>query len=68
MTASRAGPTAWPKISGPGFDEEVIFEPGLENFLLMLTLADGAFPAGPTICKAGSTCNVGGGDRSARVT
>ena len=52
----------------PGFDVEAIFELGLENCLLMLTLAEGAFPAGPTIWKAGSTGTVGGADRSARVT
>ena len=37
----------------PGFDEEVIFELGIERALLMLTQADGPFPAGPTIWKAG---------------
>jgi hypothetical protein len=37
----------------PSFDEEVIFELGLERALLMLTQADGSFPAGPTIWKAG---------------
>ena len=37
-----------------GFDEEVIFELGIERCLLMLTRADGPFPAGPTIWKAGS--------------
>ncbi len=36
----------------PGFDEEVIFELGIERVLLMLTQADGPFPAGPTIWKA----------------
>jgi hypothetical protein len=36
----------------PGFDEEVIFELALERCLLMLTQADGRFPAGPTIWKA----------------
>ena len=36
----------------PGFDEEVIFELGIERCLLMLTQADGGFPAGPTIWKA----------------
>jgi hypothetical protein len=56
----------------PGFEEqeeqEVIFELGLENCLLMLTLADGALPAGPTIWKAGACATPGGGGRSARVT
>ena len=37
----------------PGFDEEVIFELGIERALLMLTQADGPFPAGPTIWKTG---------------
>jgi hypothetical protein len=36
----------------PGFDEEVIFELSLERCLLMLTQAEGAFAAGPTIWKA----------------
>jgi hypothetical protein len=36
-----------------GFDEEVIFELGIERALLMLTQADGPFPAGPTIWKTG---------------
>jgi hypothetical protein len=38
----------------PGFDEEAVFELGIERCLLMLTQADAAFPAGPTIWKAGS--------------
>jgi hypothetical protein len=37
----------------PGFDEEVIFELGIERVLLMLTQANGPFRAGPTIWKAG---------------
>ena len=37
----------------PGFDEDVIFELGIERALLTLTSADGPFPAGPTIWKAG---------------
>ena len=36
----------------PGFDEEVVFELGVERCLLMLTQADDRFPAGPTIWKA----------------
>ena len=40
----------------PGFEEEVVFELGLERCLLTLTQAEGAFPAGPTIWKA---ANVG---------
>jgi hypothetical protein len=55
-------------VRGQVLAEEAIFELGLENCLLMLTLAEGAFPAGPTIWKAGSTGTVGGADRSARVT
>ena len=39
----------------PGFDEEVIFELGIEGALLMLTQADGLFPAGPTIWRAADT-------------
>jgi hypothetical protein len=38
----------------PGFDEEVIFELGIESALLMLTQADGSLPAGPTIWRAGN--------------
>jgi glyoxylase-like metal-dependent hydrolase (beta-lactamase superfamily II) len=45
----------------PGFDEEIIFELGLDNCLLMLTQAEGAFPAGPTIWQAGNTRNAEGG-------
>jgi hypothetical protein len=37
----------------PGFDSDVVFELGIERVLLMLTQADGLFPAGPTIWKAG---------------
>ena len=37
----------------PGFEEEAVFELGLERCLLMLTQAEEAFPAGPTIWKAG---------------
>jgi len=36
----------------PGFDEELIFELGIERCLLMLTQADGPFPAGPTTWRA----------------
>lgn len=36
----------------PGFDEETVFELGIERCLLMLTEADCTFPAGPTIWKA----------------
>jgi hypothetical protein len=35
----------------PGFDSEVVFELGIERALLMLTQADGPFPAGPTIWR-----------------
>jgi len=44
----------------PGFDEEVIFELGMERALLMLTQADGPFPAGPTIWR---TAEPGGGQK-----
>jgi hypothetical protein len=37
----------------PGFDEEAIFELGIESALLMLTQAEDPFPAGPTIWRAG---------------
>jgi hypothetical protein len=37
----------------PGFDSEVVFELGIERALLMLTQADGPFPAGPTIWRTG---------------
>ncbi len=36
----------------PSFDEDVIFELGIERALLTLTQADGQFPAGPTIWTA----------------
>jgi hypothetical protein len=36
----------------PGFDEELIFELGIERCLLMLTQAEEPFAAGPTIWKA----------------
>jgi hypothetical protein len=37
----------------PGFEEEVVFELGIESVLLTLTQSDGIFPAGPSIWKAG---------------
>ena len=37
----------------PGFEEEAVFELVLERCLLTLTQAEDAFPAGPTIWKAG---------------
>jgi hypothetical protein len=37
----------------PGFDEDVVFELGIERCLLTLTQAEGAFPAGPTIWTGG---------------
>jgi hypothetical protein len=52
----------------PGFDDEVIFELGIERCLLMLTQAEGDFPAGPTIWKAGDTRSAGGEARSDIVT
>ena len=39
----------------PGFDSEVVFELGIERVLLMLTQAEGPFPAGPTIWRAGDS-------------
>jgi pyridoxamine 5'-phosphate oxidase-like protein len=36
----------------PGFEDEAVFEVGLERCLLTLTQAEGVFPAGPTIWKA----------------
>jgi hypothetical protein len=44
----------------PGFTEEVLFELGIERALVMLTEAEGLFPAGPTIWKAGDRRNAGG--------
>jgi hypothetical protein len=46
----------------PGFDEEVIFELGIERCLLMLTQAEGAFPTGPTIWKARDAWGTAGSD------
>jgi len=46
VLAERAG-QVW-----PGFDEEIIFELGIERCLLMLTQAEEGFPAGPTVWKA----------------
>jgi hypothetical protein len=37
----------------PGFEEEAVFELHLERCLLTLTQPEDAFPAGPTIWKAG---------------
>jgi len=47
VLAERDG-TVW-----PSFDDDVIFELGIERVLLTLTKADGPFPAGPTIWKDG---------------
>ena len=57
----------------PGFDEEVIFELGIKTCLLMLTQDGEAFPAGPTIWRAGlldgrGIPNAADGDRSDKVT
>lgn len=38
----------------PSFDEDVIFELGLERALLTLTKPDGPFPAGPTTWREGT--------------
>lgn len=43
----------------PGFDEELVFELGLERCLLVLTQADDRFPAGPTIWKAADLTAAG---------
>jgi hypothetical protein len=43
----------------PGFDEEAIFELGIERCLLTLTQASGPFPAGPTIWKADGIAGPG---------
>jgi hypothetical protein len=45
VLAERDG-TVW-----PSFDEDVIFELGVDRALLTLTEADGPFPAGPTIWR-----------------
>jgi hypothetical protein len=52
----------------PGFEEEAVFELGLERCLLMQTRAEGAFPAGPTSWRAGDRWYPGGDDRSDIVT
>jgi hypothetical protein len=39
----------------PGFDQEAVFELTIERCLMVLTQPDAAFPAGPTIWKAGNT-------------
>ncbi len=46
----------------PGFDEEVIFELGIERCLLVLTQAEGAFPTGPTIWQARDAWGTAGSD------
>ena len=38
----------------PSFDDDVLFELGLERALLTLTTAGGPFPAGPTIWQEGN--------------
>ena len=48
VLAERDG-TVW-----PSFDEDVIFELVIERALLILTKADGPFPAGPTSWKEGN--------------
>jgi hypothetical protein len=39
-------------IPWPTFDEDVLFELGIDSCLLMLTEADEQFPAGPTVWRA----------------
>jgi hypothetical protein len=56
VLAERGG-TVW-----PGFDEEVIFELGIESALLMLTHTEDPFRAGANIWRAG-----GGRDAEAAV-
>ena len=59
VLAERAG-AVW-----PGFDEEVVFELAMDRCLLMLTQAEGAFPAGPTIWSVAgrqATATSGGSD------
>lgn len=67
MTDAAAERVVWAQVLTerdgqvwPGFDSDVVFELGIERVLLMLTQADGFFPAGPTIWK-------GGGQRSAET-
>jgi hypothetical protein len=52
----------------PGFEEDVVFELGIERCLLMLTQADGSFPAGPTTWKAGNPPGAGSAADSDIVT
>jgi hypothetical protein len=52
----------------PGFEQEVVFELGIERCLLTLTKADGPFPAGPTIWKAGTAPGAGSAAHSDIVT
>ena len=52
----------------PGFEEEALFELGIERCLLMQTRADGAFPAGPTSWRAGDRWHPEADDRSDMVT
>ena len=52
----------------PGFEEEAVFELGIERCLLILTRAEGAFPAGPTSWRAGDRRYLGTDDRSDIVT
>ena len=64
----------WPSATArSGLDEEVIFELGIKTCLLMLTQDGEAFPAGPTIWKAGllggrGIRNAADGSRSDKVT
>ena len=52
----------------PGFEEEAVFELGIERCLLVQTRAEGAFPAGPTSWRAGDRRYPGPDDRSDIVT
>ena len=41
------------RAAWPSFDDDVLFELGIEQCLLMLTQAEGSFPQGPTTWRPG---------------
>jgi hypothetical protein len=49
VMAERGG-AAW-----PSFDDDALFDLGIERCLLMLTEAADAFPQGPTVWKTGTS-------------